>query len=39
MTKERLKMYINARLDNMSERQLLLVLNFIKGFRYPDPMI
>lgn len=34
MTKERLILYITARLEMMSEKQLLLVLNFIKGFTY-----
>ena len=34
MTKERLLLYITARLETMNERQLRLVLNFIKGFTY-----
>ena len=34
MTKERLILYITARLEMMSEKQLLLVLSFIKGFTY-----
>ena len=34
MTKERLILYITTRLEMMSEKQLLLVLNFIKGFTY-----
>lgn len=34
MTKERLLLYITTRLEMMDERQLRLVLNFIKGFTY-----
>lgn len=37
MSKERLILYINTRLDFMDERQLRLVLNFIKGFSYDTP--
>lgn len=37
MSKERLIMYINTRLDFMNERQLRLVLSFIKGFNYDTP--
>ena len=37
MSKERLIMYINTRLDFMDERQLRLVLNFIKGLSYGTP--
>ena len=34
MTKERLLLYITSRLEMMDERQLRLVLGFIKGFTY-----
>lgn len=34
MTKERLLLYITTRLQMMDERQLRLVLHFIKGFTY-----
>ena len=37
MSKERLIMYINTRLDFMNERQLRLVLSFIKGFSCDTP--
>lgn len=37
MSKERLIMYINTRLDFMNERQLRLVLSFIKGFSCNTP--
>ena len=34
MSKERLILYISNRLEMMTERQLNLVLHFIKGFNY-----
>ena len=34
MTKERLILYINTRLELMNEKQLRLVLHFIKGLTY-----
>lgn len=34
MTRERLMLYINNRLEMMTDRQLMRVLNFIKGFNY-----
>lgn len=34
MTRERLILYINNRLEIMTDRQLLRVFNFIKGFTY-----
>lgn len=37
MTKERLIFCIAERLECMSERQLRLVLSFIKGFNYDTP--
>lgn len=37
MSKERLILYISNRLEMMTERQLNLVLHFIKGFNYDTP--
>lgn len=34
MTRERIIFYINNRLEIMTDRQLLRVYNFIKGFSY-----
>ena len=37
MSKERLILYISNRLEMMTERQLRLVLSFIKGFSCDTP--
>lgn len=37
MSRDRLIQYINNRLNIMTDRQLLRVYNFIKGFNYHNP--